>query len=222
MPLLTLAFILDAVILTAFVLWLLKKVKPQKVPGQNIEQAQTKSYQLLHDAIKKAENIIEQTNLQQTNIVSEAITETAKHTQQSKQLFDAELKSFLDNLTVSHQEYLKFLENLKAGAQKAQFDNLNTIKQTTNQLFLQFESELSNFLTQTRQQSTDAVELELKAMRQMVETYKHQQLKLIDENIVAMLERTLSLVLPKKLNLNDQIELIYEALEKAKAEKFIV
>ena len=171
MSLLALAFILDAVILTAFVFLALKKVKPQKVPGQNIEQAQQKSFQLLHRAIKKAEDIVQQTNRQQTNLVSEVISETA----QSKQLFDAQLKSFLDNLTASHQEYLKFLENLKAGAQKAQFDNLNIVKQTTSQLFLQFEQ-----------------------------------------------ERTLSMVLPKKLNLNDQVELIYESLEKAKAEKFII
>ncbi len=218
MSLLALAFILDAVILAALVFLVLKKVKPQKVPGQNIEQAQQKSFQLLHRAIKKAEDIVQQTNRQQTNLVSEVISETA----QSKQLFDAQLKSFLDNLTASHQEYLKFLENLKAGAQKAQFDNLNIVKQTTSQLFLQFEQELSAFLVQTREQSTSAIELEIKAMRAMIEAYRQQQLKVIDENIVAMLERTLSMVLPKKLNLNDQVELIYESLEKAKAEKFII
>ncbi len=43
-----------------------------------------------------------------------------------------------------------------------------------------------------------------------------------DENIIAMMEQTLSIVLAKKLSLKDQLDLVYEALEKAKVEKFVV
>lgn len=74
----------------------------------------------------------------------------------------------------------------------------------------------------SQQRSVQSIELELKAARQLIETYKQQQLKVIDENVIAMLEKTLSLVLTKKISLQDQVELVYEALEKAKAEKFIV
>ena len=45
--------------------------------------------------------------------------------------------------------------------------------------------------------------------RQLIETYKSSRLKLVDENIVAMLERTLSLVLVKKLSLKEQTDLVY-------------
>jgi hypothetical protein len=47
-------------------------------------------------------------------------------------------------------------------------------------------------------------------------------MNVIDENIMAMLEKTLSLVLAKNLDLKDQMDLVYESLEKAKAEKFVV
>ena len=91
-----------------------------------------------------------------------------------------------------------------------------------NQLFERLETKLSDFLIQTEQKTTSSIELELKAARQLLDTYKSEQLKLIDENIMAMMEQTLSLVLAKKLSLKDQLDLIYEALEKAKIEKFIV
>jgi len=81
---------------------------------------------------------------------------------------------------------------------------------------------LSDFMVQTAQQTTSSIELELKSTRQLIDTYKSEQLKLIDENIVAMMEKTLSIVLAKKLSLKDQLELVYEALEKAKVEKFVV
>jgi hypothetical protein len=37
-----------------------------------------------------------------------------------------------------------------------------------------------------------------------------------------MLERNLSIVLSQKLSLKEHIDLVYEALEKAKAEKFVL
>ena len=95
-------------------------------------------------------------------------------------------------------------------------------QQRINQLFDQVESKLSDFLIQTAEKTTSSIELELKASRQLIDTYKTEQLKLIDENIIAMMERTMSIVLAKKLSLKDQLDLVYEALEKAKVEKFIV
>lgn len=221
MSILALAIILDILILIAFVAVFLKKDKPKKDISSIIEQAQEKSYQLLHAAINKAHTIIEQTSQQQANIISQTISETAKFEEGLKDTIISHTNASQNMVTTSYKQYAEFLENLKKQAEKAQFDNLNTIKQTANQLFMQFETELSNFLIQTRQQSTESIELEIKATRQLIEAYKQQQLKVVDENIVAMLEQTLALVLPRKLTLDDQVDLIYESLEKAKAEKFI-
>ena len=43
-------------------------------------------------------------------------------------------------------------------------------------------------------------------------------MEVLDENIVAVLEKTLNVVVGKKLTLGDQTELVYEALEQAKKE----
>ncbi len=96
------------------------------------------------------------------------------------------------------------------------------MKDRVNMLFEQFEQNLSSFLTETQTHSTEAITLEIQAARNLIETYKKQQLTAVDENIIAMLERTLSLVLTKKLSLKEHTDLVYESLEKAKAEKFII
>src|SRR3989344_5797415 len=105
---------------------------------------------------------------------------------------------------------------------EAELEGIKAGEQRINQLFEKIETRVSDFLVQTEQKSLSSIELELKAAREMIDSYKNQKFKLIDENIVAMMEQTLSIVLAKKLALKDQLDLIYEALEKAKAEKFIV
>lgn len=51
--------------------------------------------------------------------------------------------------------------------------------------------------------------------------YKKRQMAKIDGAIVAIVERTVAKVLNKKLGLSQQADLVFEALEKAKAEEFI-
>ena len=54
-----------------------------------------------------------------------------------------------------------------------------------------------------------------------VTAYKEKQMAAIDERIVAVTERTIAKVLKQKLSLSQHADLVYEALEKAKAEEFI-
>lgn len=133
------------------------------------------------------------------------------------------LSEVLDNKTeASLKEFGAFLENLKADSQKSQAANWEGAKTRVNELFENFETKLADFLLQTEQKMMLSVDLELKSARQLIDTYKVQQMNIIDENIVAMLEKTLSLVLGKNLNLRDQVDLVYESLERAKTESFLV
>ncbi len=125
-------------------------------------------------------------------------------------------------VATSQEQFNAYLQDLSSKAENSFAQDEQTVKAQVNKLLETFEDNLSNFLTATQTQSTKAVELEIQSARSLIESYKKQQFSLIDENIVAMLEKTLSLVLTKKLSLEDQIDLIYESLEKAKADKFII
>src|SRR3989344_6096994 len=143
---------------------------------------------------------------------------------------EAEFEKFLKHLTdvldnktdATFKEFTTFLEGSRTDSQKSQAANWEGAKTRVNELFENFETKLADFLLQTEQKMMLSVDLELKSARQLIDTYKVQQMNIIDENIVAMLEKTLSLVLAKNLNLRDQVDLVYESLERAKTESFLV
>lgn len=168
------------------------------------DRDQQKSYKIIHDAIKKAQAILSSAELGAIKEVSD-----------TKMILREEL-------TEAEQEYLNYLKFLKESADSSKNAGDEAIRERVEGIFVKFEEKLSDFLTQTQERSVETIDLEIKAARQLLDTYKQQQLKVIDENIVAMLEQTLSLVLAKKLTLSDQVDLIYESLAKAKSEKFII
>ncbi len=203
-----------------------------------------KSYDTLHSATKKAQAILGMAELdaikvtadtrfykekledkfeQELQAASKAAQELIKQqTDRTIADFDNYLKELKSNLEKSDKDYVSYLTFLKSDTDAQKNQSQDTIKTQINQIFVKFEENLSQFLMDSQQRSVQSIELELKAARGLIETYKQQQLKVIDENVIAMLEKTLSLVLGKKLSLQDQVELVYEALEKAKAEKFII
>lgn len=224
---------LSAVFFVLFVYQLIINFRLKKQPDKLLEKTQDKSYELLSQAIKKAENIIAVAELQGIKITSQAKL-THKDTndkfavaleelsqQAADHISDTALKS-QQTITKTEADFKTYLESLSNHADKATKENEELIKQKINKMFENFEQGLSNFLTETQQQSVKAIGLEMQAARQLIQTYKQQQFNLVDENIVAMLEQTLNMVLAKKLSFKDQIDYVYEALEKAKTEKFIV
>lgn len=175
------------------------------------EQTRQKSAELLHAAEEAESEIVSGGNWATKKLIAEY----------SSKLADL-VKNSAGSITSAQDLLIKFMEDLqKRSADFEQASQVSTEKRIS-QLFERLEEKLSDFLIQTEQKTASSIELELKSTRSLIETYKNQQLKLIDENILAMMEQTLAIVLAKKLSLKDQLDLIYEALEKAKVEKFIV
>lgn len=213
----------------AFFLYIKEALKRQKMIQSNQEanfkKANEKSYDLLHRAMLKAQAIVGTAEIEGVKVVADSRYETKK----LEEKYEEELSHANDNLgkalsteiTKSEGDFVEFLNDLRTRAEQMQLLSQEFTKQKTNEVFERFEQNLSTFLTQTEQRSVMALDLELRAAKQLIDTYKTQQLALIDENIISMLEKTLSIVLAKKLSLQDQVDLVYEAIEKAKLEKFI-
>lgn len=157
-----------------------------------------------------------------SNQLIEKTKQEFENLEKSYQLFMNELKSRTEAQQArALAEFTQYLEQLKQQSKNSEAANMTGASQRVNQMFENFETKLADFLLQSEQKMMLAVDLELRSARQLIDTYKVQQMNLIDENIVAMLEKTLSLVLAKNLNLKDQMDFVYESLEKAKVEKFI-
>ena len=122
----------------------------------------------------------------------------------------------------AEDDFTQFLADLRTRSQQNQ-ELLDAVKkERVENLFKSLEDNVVKVIDQTVNQTLTTIQQELDASRKFVTQYSEKQLTVIDQNLIDLLERTLSLVLIKKLSLRDQLDLVYEALEKAKVEKFLV
>ncbi len=214
-----LPFVLVIIVaVSAILLYLREYNLRKKLESQGdkfLENIKEKGWETLNQSIKKSQAIIGEAEI-------EGIKETATLELDFQKKLTEALKESRQTIAVAQNQLLMFMQDLQKRSAEFEAASKSSGEQRINQLFDRVESRLSDFLVQTEQKTTSSIELELKSTRELLETYKNEQLKLIDENIIAMMEQTLSLVLGKKLSLKDQLDLVYEALEKAKVEKFIV
>lgn len=194
----------------------------KKQTEQVLEKAHTEAMQITSQAIKRGQEIISQARTDTLQFEQMAEKEFQQSAQSAGQLFSKEVSNFAAQLSQVQNEYMKYLDTLKQNMDQSNEDSLQLVKSQVDQLFERFEQNLSDFLTQTEQRTVSSLDLELRAARELINTYKEQQLKVIDENAVAILEQALNTVISKRLTLKDHLDLVHEALEKAKLDKFIV
>lgn len=219
----TLILIFALVIITLLYLREYNQRKKLQSEGEKfLEKLKEKGWDTLHKSIKKSQDLLGQAELEGIKVVAGSRVETSKMEQDFSKEVSQSLDSSKQTITAAQNQLLQFMQDLQKRSAEFEEASKHTGEQRINQLFERVEQRLADFLVQTEQKTTSSIELELKSTRQLIETYKNEQLKMIDENIIAMMEQTLGMVLGKKLSLKDQLDLVYESLEKAKAEKFIV
>lgn len=194
----------------------------EKRGEEMLEQVRQKGWNTLHESIQKSQNIIGQAELEGVKVVAEARLHTRQLEEQYSQKLSELIQQSQASISASQAQFLKFIEGLQESSQAFEQTSQSSAQARINQLFERLETRLSDFLVKTEQSTVSSIELELKSARQLIESYKNQQLSLVDENIIAMMEQTLSIVLGKKLSLKEQVDLVYESLEKAKVDKFLV
>lgn len=193
--------------------------------------------ELIKEAEFKAEQIISQAELLSIKTAVEKIMESSLFEETLKKKFDEsfqqintqmqnninfveqEVKKSVGVAQSKHDQFLLQLQKQSVNASSRLEDEMHS---KITGLLMDFEQKLTDFFGEAQQKSLDAINLEIKSARELIESYKTQQLAIVDENIVAVLERTMNLILKQKLSLKDQIDLVYEGLEKAKLEKFLV
>lgn len=193
---------------------------------QLIVQAKQNANQIVTSAQVDALKINTEANLSKDlfqkdfkEALDKEINQTLLGFNQHLQSLQQQIEQSVESNNGQYQKFLQSIEQQIFQTQKQAQDQL-TVK--VNELMFNFEQNLANSLSKSEQQSIEAVNLEVRSARQLIESYKSQQLALVDENIVAVLERVMGLVLKEKLTVKDQLDLVYEALERAKLEKFFV
>lgn len=219
------SIILAAIAVTALLLYLHEYNRRKRLEQAGdcfLQDIKEKGWETLNQSIKKSQAILGQAELEGIKVVAEGKLETSKFEQDFEKKLAEALKQSQQTIAAAQAALIQFMSDLQKRSSEFEEAQKEAGEHRINQLFDRVEARLADFLIQTEQKTTSSIELELKSTRQLIDTYKSEQLKLIDENIVAIMEQTLNIVLAKKLALKDQLDLIYEALEKAKVEKFIV
>ena len=179
-------------------------------------------FKLSRETREKSMQLLTAAEAAETQVLAEGKFATKKLEEEFKTKLEEILQVSGKSIQISQNEFIAFMDDLKKRSVDFEDASRKISEQRIAALLEKLEQRLSDFLIKTEQQTTSSIELELKSTRALIDTYKTQQLKLIDENILAMMEQTLNLVLGKSLPLKDQLDLIYEALERAKMDKFIV
>lgn len=185
---------------------------------KSLKEVQRVNFETKQESIQ----ILEAARMAQTEIISEGNYATQKLVSEFRVQLQNLINSSEKSLVEPQDSFIQFMNNLQKRSLEFEEASKAATEKRINQTFEHLETRLSDFLIQTEQKTTSSLELDIKATRELIETYKNQQLRLIDENIIAMMEQTMNIVLGKKVSLNDQLDLVYEALEKAKVDKFIV
>ena len=170
---------------------------------------------------QKSAQLLNAAQMAETQVLAEGDYATQKLIWEFKVKLQNLIELSEKSIISSQDQLIRFMESLQKRSGQFEQASKAATEARINQVFERLENKLSDFLIQTEQKTASSIELELKATRSLIETYKQQQFKLIDENILAMMEQTLNIVLTKKLSLKDQLDLVYEALERAKIDKFI-
>jgi hypothetical protein len=177
-----------------------------RLPKQN--------FGLLHNAYRRAQEIISQAELSGLRVRAQNKQVTRKLSQGLvTQVDESEKKiekAFLEASGRADAHFLNYIDKLQTESHKQEEALLSAAQRRLDHFLAKFEDKVAA--------DTDT---ELAEIRKTLETYKTTRMAALDENILAIVERTVGLVLAKKLTIADQTDLVYEALEKAKQEKII-
>ncbi len=198
-----------------------KRQSLEKEGEKILQNFREKGLETLHESVKKSQDILGQAEIESIKVVADTRVQTGKLEGSYKQTLDEVAKQSQVVVQDAQNNLLVFIQQLQKQAQELERFSQEETKARINQIFGRMEERLSDFLVSTEQKTLSSIELEIKSTKELLENYKNAQLKAVDENVLAIMEQTLSVVLGKKLSLKDQLDLIYEALEKAKGEKFL-
>jgi len=191
-----------------------------------IIEAEQKASSIIHHAVKQAQRMIVRAELEGITLLSKLkiqVTKLEEEQQKQMQAIMTDMKSRMDARSLeAEKSYQSYLQSLEGKLQTDLESKQDTMKVKIDQMFNQTQGMLNTFVVELSKQTEVQIDKEIGRARGIIDDYRVKRLEVVDENIVAILERTLNITLGKKLTLADQTQLVYEALEEAKKENVFV
>lgn len=119
--------------------------------------------------------------------------------------------------TLADDTYRNFNTSIKKASESGQV----AVKQETNRLLADLRDEHTKLRKHFTTQFQERLESELSAVRESVDAYREAQLRMIDQRIVALVERVAALALQKELSVSEHADMVFRSLEEAKKQGVI-
>lgn len=180
----------------------------------NERSTDTRDLELLHDAVKKSQVIIGDSELEAIKQEADARFRTSKLEKKYEEEMGMDVSEVLQTIKA---ETAKAGENYK----KSLASDLEEIKNLRKQVEEEIKMSVDQIVSDFDQNLGQAIKVAQDQVQKDLLVYQKKREKQIDENAETVIERAVEVYLGKKLDRKDHMQLIFEALERAKAEKVI-
>jgi len=198
------------------------RINDSPADNQILTFAREKSNTILHRAIKQANKILASAELRGIGLFARQKVKSDKiesDWQERLQVLEKLIaEKFRNDSTAAEKAYSDFIEKIESAISSHVDQNRKLLEEKANKVMEQSQIVLNSFGSEIHEKVKKQLQDELAQAKASIADYKRQRLKVLDENIVEILEHTMRLALGSKLSLNEQSDLIYKALEEAKKE----
>lgn len=202
-----------------------KKEKTAPEEDKLLEQTREKSTNILTQAVKEANKIMANAELSGIKLFSKEKLETQKVTldyeSRIKEMEETLIGRLNESLTGSIKSYDDFLSSIERSITVQIDQNQKLVEHKISDFMHQEQLLLESFVGDIHEKVRTQIDRELAAAKAEIEEYKTHRMHVVDQNIVAIIERTVQTILGKKLTLTDQSDLVLKALEEAKSEHIV-
>lgn len=206
--------------------WVFFKGQRAKGKGQNSDsQIEQKSWEVLHGAIKKGQEIVGEAEIEsiksQSSMIKEVQDFEKKYESEMGATASAVQKQLLAETAKATEEFKQGLVKQLTQLREISQGTEETINRETEQMVAKFGSDLNSKLAEVEAKSLAAADSEVAAAKKVIADYQAKRMEQIDSEAVEVFEQAMKIIISKDLSESVHVELIKEALEEAKKEKFI-
>lgn len=183
--------------------------KSKNYKDKTLDEARSKAMKIIDEANNKALDIVQKSNLFVSSI-------SDNFDSQLKNVTSIQLKAFGKATTEFIQLYASVLNDLKSKNIEV-FQNVSkNIENSTLEEVKKFKSIIEGETIASRKVLKEKIDREYLIAKKDVDTYKENELKMIEDNIYEILEKVASMVIGKAIKASEHEELIIKALNRAK------
>lgn len=207
---------------------LIKMSVPKRELGRRenelMDEAQQRSYAMLSEATKEANSLITEAELAGLRLFADEKLEGKKAASTFKQeldLLEERLQGRLNESTkAAEASYALFIKGLEASMEAQATKAQASLEEQGKALLSRTQEAFTVLANSMNEKIQTELDREIASTKEIMEHYREQKMKSIDDNIFTVLTETTRIILGKSMSFKEQTELVYKALDEAKKENF--